>query len=404
MLKTLDILIGVATVMLLFSMAVTIITQAVSELQQHRGKSLLKGLTGLLRQIDPTLLESVAAKIADAVLTHPLVAGPNGRLGDVIHREEFTVLLMSIAAGESPDQPEESVKKAITELLTKNGIPDPAETLKDIRSAALQLEAAAPGVANHIRHAKAILQEAKSQYLAKINGWFDQTIDRVSARFTVVARIITFTASLAIAVTVQLDVFALINRLSVDDQFRAAVAQNADALMKRAAQAQQAFEGSQTGSAGQTPSPTPTAGGNQTPTPSSAPTPATPIPGTSPTPGTSSQAAAQAPTAKSVQFEYYNLLSSAGLVTMPGQHWGERFTANKIPGILLAALLLSLGAPFWYCRLQDLLRLRSAIAQKDEAQRNTRQITQTPAEAAQPSGTDSMASMSGEQGDITAVG
>src|SRR5215510_3201075 len=120
MLKTLDILIGVATVMLLFSMAVTIITQAVSELQQQRGKSLLKGLAGLLRQIDPTLVASVAGKIADTVLRHPLVAGPNSRLGDVIHREEFTVLLMSIAAGESPSQPEEAVKKAIMDLLAKN--------------------------------------------------------------------------------------------------------------------------------------------------------------------------------------------------------------------------------------------------------------------------------------------
>ena len=408
MLKTLDILIGVATVMLLFSMAVTIITQAVSELQQHRGKSLLKGLAGLLRQIDPALVESVACKIADTVLRHPLVAGPNARLGEVIHREEFTVLLMSIAAGESPNQPEETVKKAITDLLAKNGIPDPAETLKDIRSAALQLEAASPGLANDIRHAKAILQEAKSQYLAKINGWFDQTIDRVSARFTLIARIITFAASFIIAATVQLDTFALVNRLSVDDQFRAAVAQNAEALMQKAAQAQQASERSQAESAGKTPSPIPPVAGSQTPSPSSTSTPATqpatPTPAALPTPTTSSQPGEQTPTAKSVQLEYYNLLSSAGLVTMPGQHWAERFTANKIPGILLSTLLLSLGAPFWYCRLQDLLRLRSAIAQKDEAQRNMRQTTQAPGDGDQPSSTDSTAAMSGEQGDITAVG
>src|SRR5262249_18114335 len=133
MLKTLDILIGVATVMLLFSMAVTIITQAVTEMRQHRGKSLLNGLTGLLRQLDPTLVESVAGKIADAVLRHPLVAGPKGRLGDVIHREEFTALLMSIAAGESPDPPEEAVKKALTDMLAKNGIPNPPQTLHDNR-------------------------------------------------------------------------------------------------------------------------------------------------------------------------------------------------------------------------------------------------------------------------------
>src|SRR5262249_20599575 len=282
-------------------------------------------------------VESVAGKIADAVLRHPLVAGPKGRLGDVIHREEFTALLMSIAAGESPDPPEEAVKKALTDMLAKKGIPNPAETLQDIRAAALQLEAASPGLASDVRYAKAILQEARSQYLAKINGWFDQTIDRVSARFTLTARMITFAAALIIAITVQLDTFALVNRLSVDDQFRTAVVQNADKLMQRAAQAQQASESAQ-GGAGQTASPTPPAAGSQTPSPGSTPGAQTPTPTPAPSPaGMPFQPAASsgpAPTTESVQLEYYNLLSSAGLITMPGQHWYERFTAGKLPGIL----------------------------------------------------------------------
>ena len=73
MLKTLDILIGVATVMLLFSMAVTIVTQFVANLMQSRGKNLLEGLAGLLRQIDPSIGREVAEKIAKTLLQHPLV-------------------------------------------------------------------------------------------------------------------------------------------------------------------------------------------------------------------------------------------------------------------------------------------------------------------------------------------
>ena len=92
MLKTLDILIGVATVMLLFSMAVTIVTQFVAKLMQSRGKNLLEGLTGLLKQIDPNIGKEVAGKIAETLLKHPLVAEANGKLGEVIHREEFTTL------------------------------------------------------------------------------------------------------------------------------------------------------------------------------------------------------------------------------------------------------------------------------------------------------------------------
>ena len=129
MLKTLDILIGVATVMLLFSMAVTIVTQFVTNLMQSRGKNLLEGLAGLLRQIDPSIGREVAEKIAKTLLQHPLVAEANGKLGEVIHREEFTTLLMGLSAGESAATLEPVAKKAVDDLLGKKGINDPAVTL-----------------------------------------------------------------------------------------------------------------------------------------------------------------------------------------------------------------------------------------------------------------------------------
>ena len=119
MLKTLDILIGVATVMLLFSMAVTIVTQFVANLMQSRGKNLLQGLTGLLKQIDPNLPAEAANKIAETVLKHPLVAEANGKLGEVIHREEFTTLLMGLAAGEGAATLDAVTKKALADLLVE---------------------------------------------------------------------------------------------------------------------------------------------------------------------------------------------------------------------------------------------------------------------------------------------
>ncbi|MGZ4841800.1 MAG: hypothetical protein ACXV5J_08650 [Candidatus Angelobacter sp.] len=416
MLKTLDILIGVATVMLLFSMAVTIVTQFVANVMQSRGKNLLEGLAGLLKQIDPNLLPEAANKIADTLLKHPLVAEANGKLGEVIHREEFTTLLLGLSAGEGAATLEPVAKKALDDLLAKNGITDPAGTLKNIRAAALQLEAASPELANDVRHGMAILQEAKSQFVAKVHGWFDQTVDRVSARFTVTARIITFIAALIVAFTVQLDTFALVNRLSVDDQFRDAVKGGVQKVIDHATAAQQA-----SGTASPTPTPSPTS----TPTPGAAdahaatgaPT-ATPT-ATPPTSNTASTGATTSPTptptptpatdaaTTDVQKEYYNLLSTAGLITMPGEHWLDRLTLAKIPGILLSALLLSLGAPFWYGRLQDLLRLRSAIAKSDADQRTIRQTTQTPGQGDDSSGTQTTVvrvAMAAEQGDPNAVG
>ncbi|HKR95593.1 MAG TPA: hypothetical protein VJW55_09540, partial [Candidatus Angelobacter sp.] len=384
MLKTLDILIGVATVMLLFSMAVTIVTQFVANLMQSRGKNLLQGLAGLLKQIDPNLPEEAASKIAETVLKHPLVAEANGKLGEVIHREEFTTLLMGLAAGEGAASLDSVTKQALQNLLEKNGIADPAGTLKNIRSAALGLEAANPELANDVRHGMAILQEARSQFVAKVHGWFDQTIDRVSARFTVTARIITFIAALVVAITVQLDTFALVDRLSVDQQFRDAVtkgakdvvdkAQQASANSSAAAPAPTAKTTDTNAPAGApTATPTPTATATPTATPSNAGGAAT-SPTSTPTPATTSSNG-------DVQKEYYTLLSTAGLITLPtdGKTWLDNWTLAKIPGILLSALLLSLGAPFWYARLQDLLKLRSVAAQNDAVQRRIRQTTQTPA-------------------------
>jgi len=417
MLKTLDILIGVATVMLLFSMAVTIVTQFVANLLQSRGKNLLQGLTGLLKQIDPNLPAEAANKIAETVLKHPLVAEANGKLGEVIHREEFTTLLMGLAAGEGAATLDAVTKKAVEDLLAKNGVADPAGTLKNIRSAALALEASNPELANDVRHRIAILQEARSQFVAKVHGWFDQTIDRVSARFTVTARVITFIAALIVAVTVQLDTFALVDRLSVDDKFRDAVTQGAKDVVDEAQKA--AANSSATAPAptaktadGTAASPTPTPAGTATPTPTAA---ATPSPTNTPASGagtTTSPTPTPTPTALSsseVQKRYYTLLSTAGLVTLPTdwQTWVDNWTWAKVPGILLSALLLSLGAPFWYARLQDLLKLRSTVAQNDANQRQARQTTQTPASGDDSSGAPTTlvrVAAVGEQGDPNAVG
>jgi hypothetical protein len=92
---------------------------------------------------------------------------------------------------------------------------------------------------------------------------------------------------------------------------------------------------------------------------------------------------------------------------MPGQNWGDRWTWGKLPGILLSALLLSLGAPFWYARLQDLLKLRSTVAQNDAIQRQTRQTTQTPGQGDGTAGAPVAvvrAAAVGEEGDPNAVG
>jgi len=110
---------------------------------------------------------------------------------------------------------------------------------------------------------------------------------------------------------------------------------------------------------------------------------------------------------------YYSQLSNAGLITFPS---GQSFTLGNIlrrlPGVLLTALLLSLGAPFWYNTLSSLLKLRSPSALKDDQQRSERQSSQTgdTGSSSAPPGQLPVTArvrlpiMPSEQGDLNAVG
>ena len=183
MLKSLDVLIGATTVLLLFSMAVTTVTQAFTAVLGRRGKHLKAGLADLLQQLGISD-RSHAENISEQVLLHPLVAEAGGKLGSVVLREEFTKLLLDFAGNQGLRTLKTEARDALNAMLKSNGITDPDQTLKNVRALALQLEASNPELANDVRDRIAILHAAGSDFVARVNSWFDQTIDRVGQRFT----------------------------------------------------------------------------------------------------------------------------------------------------------------------------------------------------------------------------
>lgn len=348
MLKSIDILLGVTVVMLIVSMGVTMLTQAVLRLRETRGRKLLEGLSGLMQQIDPSLSRTLADGVVTAMLRHPLVSDGAGRLGSTIHREEFTNLLLELGTGRVPDEvrPDvtDEVQGAITKILRDHGIADPRQTLEDVRGAALHLERANPELAHDVRHSLAQMQEVSEALVGKIHAWFDQSIDRVASRFTADTRQVTVLLSVVVAFALQLDVVGLMNRLSVDPALRQALVQEATTVA-----------GSADGK----------------------------IQNLADLTGQSK--------------EDLQSLVQIGAVTLPGKDWvanwglarGAPFPFGCDPsaacpakvnvlGVVLSALLLSLGAPFWYSALKNLVGLRSVIAGKDDHQRATRQTTQSP--------------------------
>ena len=64
MLKSLDVLIGLVVVLLALSMAVTVITQAITTILNSRGRHLRRGLADLLQQLDPALTATISKAVA----------------------------------------------------------------------------------------------------------------------------------------------------------------------------------------------------------------------------------------------------------------------------------------------------------------------------------------------------
>jgi hypothetical protein len=374
-LKSIDVLIGLTVVLLALSMGVTVITQSITTLFNSRGRHLRRGLTDLLQQLDPALTAPLSKAVATAVLTHPLVSGSNTpvaptrygdpvakatawwrriaggpRLGNVVHREEFTKLLIGLA-GAGPTHLEPAASAALKTALASNGIENPEATLKSIRSLALQLERASPELSNMARQNVAILHAAESDLVAKVNSWFDQTMDRTSQRFTASTRAITFAGAFIVAFGLQVDTPLVVNRLAADDVLRAAFVQQGTAL--RAAQ---------------------------------------------------QAAPASLPESQRMDREYRAFLAENGIIKLPsaGDNYWDGYRLDTIGGMLVTTLLLSLGAPFWYSALDRLLQLRSVLAAKDDAQRTERQLNPL---AGSTGGTrPAPSTAAGERGDLTAVG
>lgn len=332
MLISIDILLGLSEIMLLASMAVTVLAHFVNSALNSRGQHLLYGLADLLQQVDPELKQQVARRIASTLLKHPLICGGMGRVGGTIHREEFTKLLMDLASGNAPEKIiarlGEEAQQALKNVLAKNDIDNPGEVLNKARMLALELEINQPELATNVRHSMALLQAAKGQWVAKINTWFDQTIDRVGDRFTLSARVISVTCALVVACAMQLDTIQLINRLSIDTELRNSLVQKAVEMGQGMTDAPEAFNQ--------------LTGQNK---------------------------------------NDIKQLLQLGIVNVPKSYaeWKGNW-ANVSPlGIAFSVMLLSLGAPFWYNALKSLLKLRSALADKDDAERKARQTAQQPA-------------------------
>ncbi len=444
MLKSLDVLLGLSVVMLIVSMAVTLVSQGILNLLASRGRNLRTGLADLLELLDARLSRAEAEAIAALTLMQRTIGGrcrcrlPEWlqffQFGEVIHREEFIKSLLDLAAcydvsikiefeqikarlanktfnvGQATEaletklleyplffkrlgietllakikkekaeakkrqyqQLEKIVAKQIDLLdklrlvLQDNGIADAGNTLKNVRMLALQFEKSNPELAHDVRVTNALLQEASSQFLAKICLNFDHLIDRVSVRFIATTRVVSVISAALVAVALQLDTVNLINRLSMDEKMRSAFVELAPKLADEAQDKKQ-----------------------------------------QPDQAAAKEGAQSQPTVDPEKEKFYlNFLAEQGLISLPNdwESWRKHWRSMSLPGLVLSIFLLSLGGPFWYNALGKLLQLRSGLARKDEEQKNIRQTTQSVTDPQNPDNPPAANPLQGERGDLKALG
>jgi hypothetical protein len=188
------------------------------------------GPEGTISLPAPPLSPEDADRIARAVLSHSMV--DNGRSpANVIQREELTGILLDLADG--GDQSAVSLdfdsRRVLQRTLAANGIPSPGKALSDIRAASQALEKNEPGAAANLRATEAIITAAKSDFVGKINYWFDQTMDRITQRYAFRARIVTVFGAAIVAFAIQFDSVDLLRRLSTDAKLRESLLSEATA-------------------------------------------------------------------------------------------------------------------------------------------------------------------------------
>jgi hypothetical protein len=453
MLKSVDILIGLSVVMLVVSMAVTLVNQGILAMFAKRGRCLQAGLADLLQLVDASLTRLQAEEIAARVLTQPTIRRmtlwswlpdwfpARYQFGDVIHREEFTKILLSIGA------PQDETKKKLNELksaISENKSGEAQEKVKTALSTLVDAIKRNPGVQydkieNKLKEINEKQNPTDQEKLFKelnelMNTLMDPILDTLNSTLKAngidePGKTMENVRMLALQLESSHPELASDVRKSkallqgASSQFLAKINLGFDQIMDRVstrftnntrgvtllsavlvavvlqldtvsllnrfamddkmrdAFVAQAVKLNQDEEAKKLLLSAAKPEGKH----------AAPVKGNTPSAPTSAGGANDAANSTKeadlkTEKHYWNFLAMQGVINLPSSRdeWCKHWKDVNIPGLMLSILLLSLGAPFWYNVLSKLLQLRSILAQKDEDQkliRQTSQATETPGDS-----------------------
>lgn len=202
-LKSLDELIGLALLMLLAGAAVAVLTQAISVAVRGRQRHLRDALQHLLTRVP--MAPADAARTAEAVLRHPLVAADRQR-AESLTREELTRVLLELAA----EPFAQTLQRAFG---FARGAGEAARLLEALDRRALALERIHPTEPPAVRQTRAVLAAAgPNRAIARLHAEFARAMERATARYRAETRSIAAVVALAVVYAMKLDSLQLLGR------------------------------------------------------------------------------------------------------------------------------------------------------------------------------------------------
>ncbi len=445
-LKYLDVLIGLSVVMLTVTTAIMAANQLYLNSAYVRARCLRDGLIELIRMLDGTHLERDAKYIADRILRYPLAGRASSPFGlatgwarnqirgmqgkpplppvnpsTVIEREELCLILLEWAAGEGPIESQnreliasggreylDALQVRVRDSVARLGIADPGTTLKQLRLRAMENETSEPGASAFRWRSGALTAVAPVDYTARIFAWFDNSMRRVADTFSLHAKVSGSMLALFFTMWLQLDVIEIMKWLSYDSTYRTYLVEQAKGIAGKESleAAQKELEqgggvvGGKQGETGQKKGELAAGatGGKQGETGQQK----------------GEQAAGEASGKALAELQrVVEEVPVFGVNFSPDESkWWfkpELRSANgwpalnptvefgkHMPGALLAWVLLSLGAPFWFDMVKKLFGLRSILAQKETTDAEVRSQDQTGAAAGGTTGGDGAGSKKSE--------
>ena len=323
--QVLDVIVGLVFVYLLLSIICTSVNEMIVSLFSLRGRTLAKGIANLLADKQMNGLEKL-------IYDHPLVQSlyRGSRKPSFIPSHTFAqAFLDGIAPGK------DDAKATMSDIRTAvNGLPDDSE-LKRILLVFLRQSG-----------------DDFEKFQNNIETWFDDAMARVSGWYKRQSQIIILVLAFLITGITNADTLRIVTQLSADPALRAAVASQA-----------KGFAGQRGNEAIQPPK---TAGQDS-----------------SPSAGKDGGASTVQPQSSTTGDQQETLRKTLQSVQQTGIHFGwetmpEKWEwVDKAIGLLLTAIAVSLGAPFWFDILDKVIKMRSSGAVPETKKKNAKKESLT---------------------------